>query len=119
MTWVLNQTSLGGTKYKHCISFDTGLGYLYFEAIDGSSSPYTHLNYFKEAHPNGTYAINGLLSYRYNSKKHICVAQYLTTGNNKVTVTFSGVPYDTLTASPTQFTMDLSALVTDTVYEIT
>lgn len=119
MTWVLNQTSLGGTKYKHCISFDTGLGYLYFEAIDGSSSPYTHLIYFKEAHPNGTYAINGMLSYRHNSKKHICVAQYLTISNGKAIVTFSGIPYDTLTVSPTQFTMEISNPVTDTVYEIT
>ena len=119
MTWVLNQRNLGGTQYKHCMSFDTGLGYLYFEAIDGSSSPYTHLTYFKEAHPNGTYALNGLLSYRYNSKKHICVAEYLTTGNNKVTATFSGIPYDTLTSTPIQFTMDISAMVTDTVYELT
>ena len=51
----------GGTQYKHCIAFDVGsLGYFYSEAIDGSSSPYTTITGFKNAHPNGKYALNGL-----------------------------------------------------------
>ena len=120
MTWVLNQTSLGGSKYKHCIAFNIGVrGYFYFEVVDGQSTPYKSLYYFRIAHPNGKYALNGFESYTHNSKRYLCVAEYLTTGNNKVIMTFSGIPSDALASNPEQFTLEISGDVTDTVYELT
>ena len=120
MTWVLNQRNLGGTQYKHCISFNIGVrGYFYFEVADGQSTPYPSLYSFMTAHPNGKYALNGFESYTHNSKRYLCVAEYLTTGNNKVIMTFSGVPSDALASNPEQFTLEISGNVTDTVYELT
>ena len=118
--WVLNQRNLGGTQYKHCIAFNIGVrGYFYFEVVDGQSTQYTSLYNFMTAHPNGKYALNGLFLSNQNSKKYLCVAEYLTTGNNKITMTFSGIPADSLTSPITQFTLDITASVTDTVYELT
>ena len=119
MTWVLNQRNLGGTQYKHCIAFNIGVrGYFYFEVVDGQSTPYASLYNFMTAHPNGKYALNGFESYTHNSKRYLCVAEYLTTGNNKVIMTFSGVPSDSLASNPEQFTLEISGNVTDTVYEL-
>ena len=120
MTWVLNQTNLGGTQYKHCIAFNIGVrGYFYFEVVDGQSTPYTSLYNFMTAHPNEQCALNGLESYTHNQKRYLCVAEYLTTGNNKVIMTFSGVPSDSLASNPEHFTLEISGNVTDTVYELT
>ena len=119
MTWVLNQRNLGGTQYKHCIAFAIGVrGHFYFEVVDGQSTQYTSLYNFMTAHPNGKYALNGFESYTHNSKRYLCVAEYLTTGNNKVIMTFSGIPSDSLTSNPEQFTLEISGNVTDTVYEL-
>lgn len=123
MTWVLNQTNLGGTQYKHCITFDIGLrGHFYFEVVDGTSTKYTTINDLKTAHPNVKYAVNGFYSSTKNSKQYLCVAEYITIGSvggNKTTMTFSGVPSDALTANPEQFTDKISASLLDTVYELT
>ena len=120
MTWVLSQRNLGGTQYKHCIAFNIGVrGYFYFEVVDGQSTQYTSLYNFMTAHPNGKYALNGFESYTHNSKRYLCVAEYLTTGNNKVIMTFSRVPSDSLAANTEKFTLEIAGNVTDTVYEIT
>lgn len=120
MTWVLSQRNLGGTQYKHCIAFNIGVrGYFYFEVVDGISTPYTTLYDFLNAHPNGKYALNGFESYTHNSKRYLCVTEYLTTGNNKVIMTFTGIPSDSLTSNPEEFTLEISGSVTDTVYELT
>lgn len=120
LTWVLNQTNLGGTQYKHCITFEIGIrGHFYFEFVDGQSTPYTSTYDLMTAHPNSKYALNGFYSSTKNSKRYICVAEYLTAGINNVTMTFSGVPSDALTSNPEQFTDEISANVSDTVYELT
>ena len=120
MTWVLKQINLGGTQYKHCITFTMGVrGNFYFEFVDEKPTKYTTLYDVQSAHPNGKYALNGFYSYTKDSKRYLCWSEYITTGTGKITMTFSGIPSDELTSNPQQFTIELSAGISDTVYELT
>ena len=110
----------GGTQYKHCMTLQMGVrGHFYFEVVDGTSTKYTTLYAFQTAHPNGKYALTGFYSYIKDSKRYLCVEEYITTGESKIKITFSGIPSDSLTANPEQFTIEVSAGISDTVYELT